>query len=241
MSYTIEHGVWKKLIEEGPPGKNLYWDSQCWDIWDGSSTYLETCNLHFLDLSQKYCAILSSSFSVDEVNELFIKTEAVTRACSTVSKDIQCTGKLILSLYYEMRGKDLEIFALSDKIPPKLLKPNTGFIRSIDNISFSIKQNYNLLKLGFQSHFYCGNIRSISVYSYFCPAKTNVLVGFVEVLAPIRTSSPSISVGTCTENAVKKSSSHRLSMKCYYNGTVVVFGGCECEAGYTNFYEKKRC
>ena len=136
-----------------------------------------------------------------------------------------------------MRGKDLEIFPLSDKIPPKLLKPTTGFILSIDNISFSIKQNYNRLKLGFQSHFYCGNIRSISVYSYLCPAKTNVLVGFVKVLAP----STSVSVGTCTENAVKKSSSHRLSMKCYYNGTVVIFGGCECEAGYTNFYEKKRC
>ena len=180
---------------------------------------------------------LDFSGYVDEVNELFINIEAVTRACITVSKDIQCTGKLILSLYYEMRGKDLEIFALSDKIPPKLLKPNTGFILSIDNISFSIKQNYNRLKLGFQSHFYCGNIRSISVYSYLCPAKTNVLVGFVKVLAP----STSVSVGTCTENAVKKSSSHRLSMKCYYNGTVVIFGGCECEAGYTNFYEKKRC
>ena len=140
-----------------------------------------------------------------------------------------------------MGGKNLEIFALSDKIPKKMLKPNTGFIHSNDDISFSINQNYNHLKLGLQSHFYCGNIRSISVYYYLCPAKTNALVDFLEVPAPSKTSSPYISVGTFTENAVKKNSSHHLSLKCYYSGTFEVFGGCECEAGYTNFYEKKRC
>lgn len=40
-------------------------------------------------------------------------------------------------------------------------------------------------------------------------------------------------IGTCTKNAVKKSSHQNLSMKCYYNGTAEMLGGCECETGYT--------
>ena len=68
-----------------------------------------------------------------------------------------------------------------------------------------------------------------------------MLVDFLEVPAPSKTSGPYISVATCAENAVKKNSSHHLSMKCYYNGTFEVWGSCQCEAGYTNFYEKKRC
>lgn len=118
---------------------------------------------------------------------MFIYIEAVTRTCCTVSNDIKCTGKLILSLYYEMAGKDLEIFAFSDKILKKMLKPNTVYIHSNDDISFSINQNYNHLKLELQSHFYCGSIRSISVYYYLCPAKTNVLVDLLEVPAPSKT------------------------------------------------------
>ena len=78
--------------------------------------------LKFATLNYPDCPILSQSFSVDGVNELFIYIEAVTRTCSTVSNDINCTGKLILSLYYEMVGKGLEIFAFSDKIPKQKVK-----------------------------------------------------------------------------------------------------------------------
>ena len=159
---------------------------------DSCHTSLVICNLHLSVLSRKYCPILTSSFKVDGVNELFINIKSVTRTCNTVSNNIECTAKLILSLYYKLGGKDIEVFALSDKIPPKMLKLNTGFIHSSDDISFSINQNYNHLKLRFQSHFYCHNIRSISVYYYLCPVKTNVLVDFLEAPAASKTSSPYI-------------------------------------------------
>ena len=95
------------------------------------------------------------------------------------------------------------------------------------------------MKPGFQAPFYCGTINYVSVYYYLCPAKTSARVDFTEVTAPSKKSSPSISVGTCTKNAVKRSGSHHLFMKCYYNGTFEVCGGCTCEAGYTK--NKKIC
>ena len=99
------------------------------------------------------------------------------------------------------------------------------------------KTNNDLLC--FKAPFYCGTINYVSVYNCLCPAKTNALVDFTEVTAPSKKSSPSISVGTCTKNAVKRSGSHHLFMKCYYNGTFEVCGGCKCEAGYTK--NKKIC
>ena len=87
--------------------------------------------------------------------------------------------------------------------------------------------------------FYCGTINYVSVYNCLCPEKTNALVDFTEVTAPSEKSSPSISVGTCSKNAVKRSGSHHLFMKCYYNRTFEVFSGRECEAGYTK--NKKIC
>ena len=107
------------------------------------------------------------------------------------------------------------------------------FYYTNDDVSFSVDQNYKSMKLGFQAPFYCGIITSIPVYYYLCPAKTNALIDVPEVTAPSKILSPPISVGTCTKNAVKRSESHHLFMKCYYNGTFEVFGGCECEAGYT--------
>ena len=95
------------------------------------------------------------------------------------------------------------------------------------------------MKPGFQAPFYCGTINYVSVYYYLCPAKTSARVDFTEVTAPSKKSSPSISIGTCTNNAVKRSRSHHLFMKWYYYRTFEVFSDCECEAGYTK--NKKIC
>ena len=122
---------------------------------------------------------------------------------------------------------------MPDEIPLNIYKKDKDFIYTKDTASFSVDRNYNSLKLGFQAPFYCGNIQSVSVYHYLRPTKSNSLVGFPEVPAPSKISSPYTSFGTCTRNAVKKSKSSYLSMNCCYNGTAEVFGGCECKSGYT--------
>ena len=115
------------------------------------------------------------------------------------------------------------------------------FYDANDDVSFSVDQNYKSLKFGLQAPYYCGTIMNVSVYYYLCPSQTIELVDLPKVIAPSKISSPYISVGTCTKNAVKKNNSLPLARKCYYNGTIEMIGSCECEAGFTNFYEKKRC
>lgn len=139
----------------------------------------------------------------------------------------------LVNFTYQISERNYKRFILPDEIPKKVSKKGKSFIVANDTVSFSVDQNYKSMKLGFQAPFYCGAIKSISVCYYLCTVKTNALVDFPEVTAPSKLSSPSISVGTCTTNAVKRSSSHHLLMKCYYDGTAEVLGGCECKAGYT--------
>lgn len=163
-----------------------------------------------------------------------IRTE--TKRCANLEDAINfnCTGKFSLSVNYPINENDFKRVILPDQIPLNIYdKKKGGFIFTNDTVSFSVDRNYSSLRLGFQAPFYCGSIKSVSVCHYLCPTKTNVLVVFPEVPAPSKISSPYTSFGTCTRNAVKKSSSRYLFMNCYHNGTAEVFGGCECEAGYT--------
>ena len=231
----LEYGVIENLRDEGNnSGITEQWDNRkCPDTWSIASKVLRNC---YPKISGKMnCTVFSLLYDVSEVKELYVNIKTETRKCANLKeKYSSCTGKFNVLVNYEINKNSFKRFDLPGEIPKK--NPSSGpgdFYETDDNISFSVDQNYKSLKLGFQGPFYCGRIKSVSVYYYLCPVKTNALVDFTDVPAPNKSSSPYTHVGICTRNAVKKNRNHPLSMKCYYNGTVEVFGGCECEAGYT--------
>ena len=241
-SCSLEYGLRKYLTDtSGYSGMSRRWYSPCPHLWVSEANVYIAC--YPKNPETQDCVLLSSLYNINEVNELYVNIKTETRNCSTFEDFYRCTGKFNVSVHYETIDHNFIRFTLPNEVPKQIEHSlGTGeFYETDDDISFSVNQNYNRLKLGFQASFYCGTLKSVSVYYYLCPAKTNALVDFPEVFAPSKISSPSTSVGTCTKNAVKKYSGHGLFMKCYYNGTVEVLGGCKCEAGFTNFYEKKRC
>ena len=233
-SCSLEYGVKEYLID--PEGfrktSHLWNNSACPGIWSHNSGDITTC-FPKVHEEEANCILLSLSYKINEVRELYMNIQTETRDCATLNNSINCTGKFSVSVNYPINGNDFKRVILPDEIPLYIYSKKRRFYVTNDTVSFSVDQNYNSLKLGFQAPFYCGKIKYVSVYHYLCPTKTNALVDFSEVPAPSKISSPYTSLGTCTRNAVKKSSSRYLSMNCYHNGTAEVFGGCECESGYT--------
>ena len=233
-SCSLEYGVKQYLIDsKGHRGISHLWNySVCQGIWSYSNDVMRTC---FPKLPQEKanCILLSLSYEINGVRELYMNIQTETRDCADLTDYINCTGKFSLSVNYPINGNDFKRVIFPDEIPLNIYNREGFFFVANDTVSFSVDENYSSLKLGFQAPFYCGQIKSVSVYHYLCPTKTYVLVDFPEVPAPSKISSPNTSFGKCTRNAVKKSSSRYLTMNCYYNGTAEVFGGCECESGYT--------
>ena len=239
-SCSLEYGVKQYLIDsKGYGGISSDWNyNECPGIWSYGSGHISTCVLEIPN-EKANCILLSLSYKINGVRELYMNIQTETRDCANLTDYINCTGKFSLSVNYVINGNDFKRVTLPDEIPLNIYKSEGVFFVANDTLSFSVDENYSSLKLGFQAPFYCGQIKSVSVYHYVCPTKTNALVDFSEVPAPSKISSPNTSFGKCTRNAVEKSSSRYLSMKCYYNGTAEVFGVCECEAGYTK--NKKLC
>ena len=234
-SYSQEYGLIKHLKDiKGYSGISTSWNiEKCGDTWSHLNGFLSSCLPKKADKAN--CTALSLSYNVNKVKELYVNIETETRICAKIKNGSICTGTFNTSVHYEMNKNIVKSFPLPDEIPKK----NSSFAEAgkfydtNDTVSFSVDKNFKSLKLGFQAPFYCGLIKSVSVFYYLCPAKTNALVDFLEVPAPSKMSSPYTSTGFCTKNAVKKYGSDHLSMKCYYNGTAEVSGHCECKAGYT--------
>ena len=235
-SFSLEYGLKEYLLDsKGYQGITRFWEYPCPITWStANNNELITC---FPKIPEKAsCTALSVSYNVREAKELYVNIQTMTRKCKQMKYLSNCTDKFYLSINYQVNESNYKRLILPDEIPKTVFKKDKKeipFVYANDTVSFSVDQNYKSMKLGFQAPFYCGSIKSVSVYYYLCPAKTNALVDFPEVTAPSKKSSPYTSFGICTRNAVKKSSSRHLSMNCYYNGTAEVFGGCECEAGYT--------
>lgn len=232
-SSSLEYGAKEYLVDEkGFQGISSSWDTECANTWSLTRNGIFTCFPKAPE--EANCTAISSLYNVKEAKELFANIQTETRDCKKVENAENCTGKLSLLVHYWISENNSKRVTLPDEIPKN--SPSIGetekFYNTNDNIHFSVDQIYKSLKLEFQAPFYCGNVKNVSLYYYLCPTNTGALVDFPEVPAPSKLLSPSISVGTCTKNAVKKSSSHHLSMKCYYNGTAEVSGDCECQAGY---------
>ena len=231
-SCSLEYGDKKTLKDvKGNEGIGGLWNTQCPNIWSVSVSDISTCIPKKPE--QINCIVLSLSYKISEAKEMYVNIQTNTRNCKRINIT-GCTGKFSLLLNYQINENDFKSVVLPDEIPKK--SPSSGadrFYDTDDNIRFAVEQNYKSFKLGLQAPFYCGRIKDVSLFYYLCPTKTSALVDFPEILAPTIALSPSLTVGKCRKNAVKKYGSHSLLMKCYYNGTAEVVGGCECEAGYT--------
>ena len=238
-SCSLEYGL-KKLLKDtsGFTGISTNWQGDCPGTWSFENNAATTC--YPKNPQTKNCIQKSEPYSINGINELYVNIETETRNCSALKNHSDCTGKFRVSIYYE---KSQTSFVLTDEFPKNIvpLVMENDFFKTEDDVGFSVDRNYKSLKLGFQAPSYCGRITSISLSFYICPANTKALVKFSEAPAPSKISSPLQSFGTCINNAIKTRTSLVLSRKCHYNGSFEVVGSCECEAGYTNFYNSKKC
>ena len=187
-----------------------------WFLSNGKAT---TC-----DSTSENCTVVSPTYNITEVNELFINVTTDTRNCNTISKPCQ-QWFILLALY-----ADIKIYL--GMVPSPLYISSSNFSKTSTIINFSKDQKYKEVQLGLQETLYCGTVKSFSVFYYKCPTGTSELVDFEEEVAPNKSASPKELTGKCTSNAIQKSP--LLLMRCYYDGTVQVFGSCECKAGFTN-------
>ena len=232
LSCSLEYGVKEYLKDsKGYQGISNFWNNpKCPGIWSASINNLFATCFPKNPKEKANCILLSLSYMINGARELYMNIRTETRNCTSIATNgSKCTGKFNLSVNY-----DFQRVMLPDEIPLNIYKKTSnGFLHTNDTVRFSVDRNYKSLRLGFQAPFYCGSITFVSVYYYLCPTKTSALVDFSKIPAPNKTLSPYTSFGTCAKNAVKKSESRHLSMRCYNNGTAEVFGSCECEAGYT--------
>ena len=167
-SFSLEYGV-RKYIKDtsGYSGISLSWYSPCPNVWTFDSGPGTCFPKH---PESQDCVLFSTSFDINEVNELYVNIKTETRNCSaTEMMDFwKCTGKFNVSVHYETFENNFISFVIPDEIPQQIEHSyHTGiFYKTDDVISFSVKQKYNRLKLGFQGPFYCGQLESVSVYYY---------------------------------------------------------------------------
>ena len=116
-SCSLEYGVKKYLIDpEGFHATFHLWNNtECPDIWSHNNRDITTC---FPKKAEKAnCMLLSLSYKINEVRELYMNIQTETRDCTNVTDDINCTGKFILSVNYPIKGNDFKRVILPDEIP----------------------------------------------------------------------------------------------------------------------------
>ena len=185
-SCSLEYGLKQYLIDsKGYGGISIEWNyNECQGIWSYGSDHISTC---FLEIPNEKanCILLSLSYKINGVRELYMNIQTETRDCVNLTDDINCTCKFSLSVIYQI-GNDFKRVIFPDEIPLNIYKREGVFYAADDTVSFSVDENYSSLKLGFQALFYCGRIKSVSVYHYLCPTKTYVLADFQKYLRQVK-------------------------------------------------------
>ena len=223
-----------------------------WKLNDGCRSnrwYLLNNNIEScasVEKDEGNCTIISGSFELKQINQLFasIETETRTDTCSSRLEKRKCKNTFDLIVYYGNNGNIFTHVEHIDALPidSKPMVRNDKFSKSYDVLSFKRNKNYNYLKLGLQSMNYCGTVKSIVLFYYLCnPRNLDELhlLDLPETNAPSEASSPLIIYGKCVKNAVQKVGSSPLIVKCHYNGSSEILGKCVCKPGYTNI--KRKC
>lgn len=211
--------------EYGMTGISSLWTSTNNYCWNVGGSRIMTCSLD--QNIGKDCIIVSNRYYVNTTEELFVEIKTLTRNRTTF---------VVFATFGSNKLNKTKIDNIA-KIPHNITFHEIGFFfKATDTFSFVKYQGYDYLTVGFDGISYCGEVASFSMYYYICPESIK-LVEFVREPAPMKSSSPKMLVGKCTNFAMETSSP--LTMRCYFNGSFEVLGSCECRPGFTNV--KMKC
>ena len=212
--------------------------------WYLLNNNIESCAS--VEKDEGICTIISGSFELNRINELFVSIETETRTdiCSSGLDNRKCKNTFDLIVYYGNNGNIFTHVEHVETLPiySKPLVRNDKFSKSYDVLSFKRNKNYKYIKLGLQTMNYCGAVKSVVLFYYLCnPRNLDEfhLLDLADTNAPSEASSPLIIYGKCVRNAVQTFGSHPLTVKCHYNGSIEILGNCTCKPGYTNI--KRKC
>ena len=121
-SCSIEYGVKKYLIDsKGYRGISVHWDiAHCFGIWSFSPYGITTCFPK--DPDEGNCTVLSASYNIRKVKELYVNIKTLTRSCAKINFFNNCTGKFNLSVHYQKNVNDFERVIIPDVIPKKKIQ-----------------------------------------------------------------------------------------------------------------------
>lgn len=225
-------------------GISLFWAiSGGWTI---SNNRISICSWGDSRYQRKNSTIVSSSYDLKNVNQLFVevKSESRIKDCSSNTRKKACTKSFDLLAYYGNDGKNFNHAEKIGSLPAKANLPSERFYNSYDSVSLQRNKNYKYLKLALRSADYCGNVHVVKLFYYSCCSSNFIafdLIDIVETVAPGKSSSPVMLSVKCVKNAVPEIESHSVTARCYYNGSVEILGSCVCKPGYTNIHRKCIC
>ena len=244
---SMKNGI-KTILKDtsGHTGINFYWNWTTPDGWHISNNRIVICSWIYPRYKGKNCTIISSSYDMKNVNQLFVEVDSESRIrdCSSNTEKKSCTESFDLLAYY---GNDVKISNRVEGIgslPAKANLPSVGFYNSRDLVSLERNKKYKYLKLALRSANYCGTIHAVKLFYYSCSSSnfnTFDLIDLVDTVAPSKSSSPIMLSVKCVKNAVREIESRSVKARCYYNGSVEIFGNCVCKSGYTNIQRKCIC
>ena len=98
-SCSLEYGVKQYLIDSKDYGGiSIEWNYNEWQgIWSYGSGHISTCFLK-IPKEKANCILLSLSYKINGVRELYMNIQTETRDCVNLTDDINCTGKFSLSV-----------------------------------------------------------------------------------------------------------------------------------------------
>ena len=107
-------------------GISTFWNiTDCPDIWSFSGNGINTC---FPKEPEENCILLSLSYKINKVRELYMNIHTETRDCTDIKNVFNCTGKCNLSVNYPINKNDFRHVILPDEIPLNKYKRQSFYI-----------------------------------------------------------------------------------------------------------------
>eukprot|EP00112_Aurelia_sp_Birch-Aquarium-sp1_P012893 Seg2718.1 transcript_id=Seg2718.1/GoldUCD/mRNA.D3Y31 product="Ephrin type-A receptor 5" protein_id=Seg2718.1/GoldUCD/D3Y31 len=108
----------------------------------------------------------------------------------------------------------------------------TGFSSTFTFVMSVDMKGYRGVYIAFRNKGACISVKSVTAYYTNCPAAGGDLINFDAVPAPSSSSNSLRVNGTCSDFSIPKTSAVDNYMKCFANGTSIVYGGCKCKEGF---------
>ncbi|XP_012553733.2 ephrin type-A receptor 4-A-like isoform X1 [Hydra vulgaris] len=166
------------------------------------------------------CILISTTYNVTGTNTVFIEINFSTTLCQSL-RSPSCNEYLTFSAYI---GTNVSEVILNNTIQSN----NLTDVSNKFNTFYDTKGIENM-KLAFTTSDYCGILKNVSLYAYWCPSTIKELAYFPKVAAPSIKNSPQKVQGTCIENSISNVAPY---IECYFNGSYKTNVECKCKKGF---------